>query len=156
MKHSVMRRLHFPAIAVGVMVASALTTAQRNPYRNYTVDKFVLSMQTAGRNFGAVNDLLAKNDFETAKAQLTRAREQLAITVQFWRDKQKDDAVKMLRDTLTKMDALDAELSREKVDAATVSAAARQVNAACQTCHAGYRDQDPATKAYRLKPGSVQ
>ena len=156
MKHSVMRRLHFPAIAVGVMVASALTTAQRNPYRNYTVDKFVLSMQTAGRNFGAVNDLLAKNDFETAKAQLTRAREQLAITVQFWRDKQKDDAIKMLRDTLTKMDALDAELSREKVDAAAVGSAARQVNAACQTCHAGYLDQDPATKAYRLKPGSVQ
>ncbi len=156
MKHSVMRRLHFPAIAVGVMVASALTTAQRNPYRNYTVDKFVLSMQTAGRNFGAVNDLLAKNDFETAKAQLTRAREQLAITVQFWRDKQKDDAIKMLRDTLTKMDNLDAELSREKVDAAAVSSAARQVNAACQTCHAAYRDQDPATKAYRLKPGSVQ
>ena len=62
MKQSVMRRLHLPAIAVGVMVASVLTTAQRNPYRNYTVDKFVLSTQTAGRNFGAVNDLLAKND----------------------------------------------------------------------------------------------
>jgi cytochrome c556 len=112
-------------------------------------------MQAVGRNFGAVNDLLTKNDFETAKAQLTRAREQLAITIQFWRDNQKDDAIRMLKDTLTKMDALDAALSREKVDTPVVGATAKKVSAACQTCHAGYRDQDPITKAYRLKPGSV-
>ncbi len=112
-------------------------------------------MKTAGRNFAAVNVSLSKNDFEAAKAQLTRAREQIAITVTFWRDNKKDDALKMLRNTLTKMDELDVALSAEKVEADAARDLARQVNAGCQSCHAVYRDQDPSTKAFRLKPGSV-
>ena len=51
-------------------------------------------MQAAGRNYAAVTDLVAGADYESAKAQLTRAREQLAITITFWRDRQKDDAVR--------------------------------------------------------------
>src|SRR3977135_1597426 len=98
------------------LAASGIVLAQRNPYRNYTEEKFVQNMQTAGRNYAAVTDLLAKMDYESAKAQLTRAREQLAITVTFWRDKKKDDAVRLLRDTLDRTDDLDAALSEERVN----------------------------------------
>lgn len=139
------------AIAIGGPVL-----AQKNPYRNYTEAKFVENMQTAGRNYAAVTDLLAKSDYETAKAQLTRAREQLAITITFWRDKKKDDAIKLLRDALERSDDLDAALSVETVDPAAVAAASRRVTAACQACHAVYRYQDPVSKAYRLKTGAVQ
>ena len=129
---------------------------QKNPYRNYTPEKFVENMQTAGRNYEAVTSLLGRSEYESAKAQLTRAREQLAITITFWRDRQKADAVGMLRTALNAMDSLDAALGAERVDAAVVRAASARVDTACNACHAVYRDQDPVTKAYRLKPGSVQ
>jgi cytochrome c556 len=62
----------------------------------------------------------------------------------------------MLRTTLTRMDDLDAALSAETVDAGAAAAAAGRVNEACEACHAVYREQDPATKAYRLKPGLIR
>src|SRR4029453_19190328 len=114
------------------------------------------NMQTAGRNYAAVTDLLAKREYEPAKAQLTRAREQLAITVQFWRDRQKDDAVKLLRDALRAMDDLDVALSAEQLQASDIGTASNRVTTACEACHARYRDQDPATKAYRIQPESLE
>jgi hypothetical protein len=145
------------AVAVLLLAGGGAAAAQKkNPYMNYTQEKFVENMQAAGRNYAAVTNLIAAADYESAKAQLTRAREQLAITITFWRDRQKEDAVRMLRAALTGMDGLDAALSTERIDAAAVKGASGRVDAACSACHGIYRDQDPATKAYRLKPGSVQ
>jgi cytochrome c556 len=149
------RRARIAAVAaaslVVVVAASGAALAQKNPYRNYNEEKFVQNMQTAGRNYAAVNDLIGKKDYESAKAQLTRAREQLAITVQFWRDKKKDDAVTLLKDSLDRSDDLDNALSAETVDPAAITAASQRLGASCQACHAQYRVQDPATKTYRVK-----
>jgi len=134
------------------MVASGTgAIAQKNPYRNYTEEKFVQNMQTAGRNYAAVTDLVARSDYESAKAQLTRAREQLAITVTFWRDRKKDDALKLLKDALDSTDDLDAALSAETAEPSVVRATSQRLAAACEACHAVYRDQDPGTKAFRMK-----
>jgi cytochrome c556 len=134
-----------------VAFASGVATAQRNPYRSYTEEKFVQNMQTAGRNYAAVTDLLAKNDYDSAKAQLTRAREQLAITVTFWRDRKKNDALGLLRNALDGSDDLDAALSAESVEPAVIRAASQKLAAACEACHAVYREQDPGTRAFRIK-----
>jgi hypothetical protein len=143
-------------LVIAFAIGSVAAAQQKNPYRNYTLDKFVENMQTAGRNYAAVTTLLGSSDYESAKAQLTRAREQLAITITFWRDRQKVDAVAMLRTALDAMDGLDVALGAERIDAAAIRAASSRVDAACNACHAVYRDQDPVTKAFRLKPGSVQ
>ena len=111
-------------------------------------------MKSVGANWDGTSASIAKGDFEEAKARLTRSREQLAVTITFWRDNKKADAVKMLRNALTKLDELDAALSVDRVEAAAATLV-RPVNEACEACHAVYRDQDPATNAYRLKPGSV-
>src|SRR5262245_59809193 len=140
-----------------VCVASAAgASAQKNPYRNYNEAKFVENMQTAGRNYAAVTDFLAKRDYDQAKAQLTRAREQLAITITFWRDRNKDDAVELLRVALRAMDDLDGSLSAESVQSSEIEAISKRVATACEACHSQYRDQDPATRAYRIKPGSIK
>ena len=144
------------AILVVVLASGTGAIAQKNPYRNYTEEKFIENMQTASRNYAAVTDLLAKSEYDPAKAQLTRAREQLAITITFWRDKKKDDAVKLLRDALLRMDDLDAALSTETIQSSEINAASQRVGVACEACHALYRDQNPITKSYRIKPGSVQ
>ena len=148
-----MNRLRtFGGAVLAVMVASGgATSAQKNPYRNYTEEKFVQNMQSADRNYAAVKAFVAKTDYESAKAQLTRAREQMALTITFWRDAKKDDAVAMLRKALNSMDDLDVAMSPERVDPAAVAGASERINAACQACHAAYRERDPSTKAYRVR-----
>ena len=152
-----MRRLTLPTIILLMVVAGSAATAQK-PYPIFTLEDFTTAMKAAGLAFATVNTALGRNDFDTAKRQLTRSRERLAVTITFWRDKKKDDAVKLLRNALTKMDDLDAALSvdNDKIDPTAVNGVAKQVDAACQACHAVYREQDPGTKAYRLKPGSAQ
>jgi cytochrome c556 len=148
--------LTLPAITVLVLAAGAHATAQKKPYPIFTQDHFVSAMKTVGQAFAAVNAALAKNELEDSKAYLAISRDRLATTITFWRDRQKDDAVKILRDVVTKMDELDAALSIEKVDPTAVSAITKQIGALCQACHSVYREQDPATKAYRVKIGSGQ
>jgi hypothetical protein len=143
-------------VIVLVAASGTATVAQKNPYRHYTEQNFVQNMQTAGRNYEAVSAFVAKDDYESAKAQLTRAREQLAITVTFWRDAKKDDAVRMLRGALKGMDDLDVALSAGKVDPALVQTVSVRITTACEACHAVYRDRDPASKGFRVKPGSVR
>jgi cytochrome c556 len=139
-------------IALAVFItASAALPAQKNPYLQYTEEKFVENKLTADRNFAAVKTFAAGADYASAKAQLTRAREQMAITITFWRDAQNDSAVTMLRKTLTSMDDLDVVMSAGKIDAAAVTSAVARIDEACTACHAAYREQDPATNSYRVK-----
>jgi hypothetical protein len=137
------------ALAVGGSLAAAQT-----PYPLLAFEDFVKLMKSVGANWGGTGASITKGDFEEAKSRLTRTREQLAVTITFWRDRKKADAVKMLRDTLTKLDELDAALSVDRVDTAATTLV-KPVNEACEACHAVYREQDPVTNAYRLKPGSV-
>jgi len=134
----------------------ALATGQERPYPIFTAEQFVSAMKTVGQAFAAVNASLGRNEFEDSKAYLVISRDRLATTITFWRDRKKDDAIKMLRDAVTKMDDLDVALSAEQIDPAAVAARVKQVGAACAACHAMYREQDPVTKAYRLKKGTVE
>jgi len=143
--------MQYLASVAALLVAVGSSVAADKPYPIFTPENLFTTMKLVGRNFAGVNASLAKSDFETAKAQLTRSRELLAVTITFWRDRQKDDAIKVLKDAVTKMDALDAALSAEKIDSAAAAAVAKQIGADCQTCHSSYREQDPATKAFRLK-----
>jgi len=146
-------RISFTAFLLASLAGAAVGD---KPYPVFTPDNFANNMRLLGPNFGAVNAALAKGDFENAKAHLVRSRELLAITVTFWRDRKKDDALKMLRDTLTRMDELDNILSSESIDQAAALATAKQVGGGCQSCHSLYREQIPGTKGYRVKDGSRQ
>jgi cytochrome c556 len=144
------------AALVVAAAPSAAIAQDRRPYPIFTSEHFVAAMKTIGQAFQAVNAALAKNEIEDSKAYLAISRDRLATTITFWRDRKKDDAIKMLREVLTKMDELDAAISVETVNPAAVSTLVKQVGAGCAACHAVYREQDPQTKAYRLKTGSVQ
>jgi cytochrome c556 len=129
---------------------------QAKQYPIFTAEHFVSAMKTVGQAFAAVNGSLGRSEFEDSKAYLAISRDRLATTITFWRDRKNDDAIKLLRNTLAKLDDLDAALSVEKIDPASVAGAAKQVGAACEACHAKYRERDPATKAYRIKAGLAQ
>jgi hypothetical protein len=149
-----------PLIALIVVASSAagsaLAAAQTKQYHTYTAEQFIAAMKTVGQAFAAVTASLDRREFEDSKAYLAISRDRLATTISFWRDRKKDEAIKLLRGALARLDDLDAALSAEKVDPGVVAAAARQVGISCEACHALYREQDPASKAYRFKPGVIE
>ena len=44
--------------ALAFLVAATAAAQKKNPYRNYTEEKFVENMQAAGRNYAAVTTLI--------------------------------------------------------------------------------------------------
>ena len=139
-----------------MLATVGIAAAAQTKYPIFTPTNFVDTMKTVGVNFAAVNSAIASKDFPTAKAQLIRSRERLALTITFWRDRKKDNEIRILREALTKMDELDTLLSANPVDEAAAGAAVKQIGANCQSCHAANREQDPSTRAYRFKPGLVE
>jgi hypothetical protein len=136
--------------------AAASTQAQEQPkpqkYPVFTADHLDEAMKTVGLAFTLTRSAIDKNSAENAKDYLIRARDQLATTITYWRDRKNEEAIAILRETLKKMDALDAAMSAESTDMKAASTLAASVNQSCESCHMKYRDQDPATKAYRVKP----
>jgi hypothetical protein len=133
--------------------AAGLAQEKAQKYPIFTADHLDDAMKTVGLAFTLTRSSIDKNAAETAKDYLVRARDQLATTITFWRDRKNDDAIAILRETLKKMDALDAAMSTETVDIKAASTLAGSVNQSCEACHTKYREQDPATKVYRVKAG---
>jgi hypothetical protein len=149
-------------VVAGVLLwfGGALIAAQQPPasqqYPIFTNEHLDEAMKTVGLAFGLARSAIEKNSAENAKDYLIRSRDQLATTITYWRDRKKDDAVAILRETLKKMDALDALLSEETVNQRAASDLAGSVAASCEACHGKYREQDPASKAYRVKADAVR
>ena len=140
------------ATALALGGAAALAQEQPQKYPVFTADHLDEAMKTVGLAFTLTRSAIDKNSAENAKDYLIRARDQLATTITYWRDRKNEDAISILRDTLKKMDALDAAMSADAADMKAASTLAVSVNQSCEACHAKYRVQDPATKAYRVKP----
>jgi hypothetical protein len=109
-------------------------------------------MKATGRNMELARAAIAAGDSETVQMRVARAREQLFPTVSFWRNRKDTEAVKLLRDAVATLDALDGSLSKQAQDVPAVKEALMKVDAACQRCHVAYREEDSASKSFRLKP----
>src|SRR5882672_9672338 len=151
--HRGLGRLTGLIVVCGAVGGGALATGQEKPYPIFTAEQFVSAMKTVGQAFTAANASLGRNEFEDSKAFLAISRDRLATTITYWRDRKKDDAVRMLRNVLTKMDELDAALSADRVSGSDVEAIGKQVETGCVACHQIYREQDPATKGFRIASG---
>ena len=155
------RRLPRPvlAAAASVLVAAALllpasSPAQQGPYPIFTEAHLDATMTTLGPNVAGVRAALAAGDYSTAKERAIRSREQLATTITFWRDRDRDDAVGWLRTALDRLDALDTVLSVESVDPAAAVAIGDEIAEACNACHAVYREDD-GDGTYRVRSSAL-
>lgn len=138
--------------AAAVFCLAGLAPAQDPVYPLYSGDDLDEAMKGVGRQFSLLTRMVEAGDFEEAKVRVTRAREQLSPTIVFWRKNSRDDAIGMVRDATGRLDALDAALSEPTIDPAALGAALAAVDAACQACHAAYREPDPAAaETFRLK-----
>jgi hypothetical protein len=130
---------------VGLLAAASVVSAQdaTKPYPIFTADQLDATMKTVGPNVVGLRAALAADDLELAKERGIRAREQLATTMTFWRDRERDDAVGLLRDVLRSFDALDTALSRDAVDRGAVDRLSTEIGSGCAACHASYRREGP-------------
>jgi hypothetical protein len=144
-----------PALTVAVLLSLPPAAAgQDGPYPIFTEAHLDAIMTTLGPNVAGVRAALAAEDFATAKERAIRSREQLATTVTFWRDRERQDAVGWLRTALSRLDALDTALSVEPVDGAVAAAIAGEITEACTACHAVYREPD-GDGGYRVKSSAI-
>jgi cytochrome c556 len=138
------------ALVLGGSAAFAQEQAPKYPI--FKAEHLEEAMKTIGLAFTLTRSAIDKNSPENAKDYLVRARDQLATTITYWRDRKNEDAIATLRETLKKMDTLDAAMSAETVDMKAAATLAGSIGQSCEACHAKYREQDPTTKAYRVKP----
>jgi cytochrome c556 len=145
-----MRRFVGCAAALGVALASAVLVAQTTVKTAEELDK-VMKKASA---FRQVDKAVQSNNAADAKAQLAVVKAAVLESQSFWLTHKKDDAVKMNKESLAKLDELEKVLSAEKLDVAAATAAFKQAGGACRSCHQQYRVEDDNNQ-YHLKPGSV-
>lgn len=141
---------YLAAATATVLCAGGAVLAQDYPL--FDAGDLDEAMRGVGRQFSLLTRVVEAGDFEEAKVRVTRAREQLSPTITFWRKSERPDAVAMVRDATGLLDDLDVVLSEPTINPAAVGAGLAAVDAACQACHAVYREADPAAAdAFRLK-----
>ena len=113
-------------------------------------EEFDRAMKTIGASVDAVDEAVASGSFAPAKTPLALARQVLASTRPVWETGGEPDAVRMTREAVAALDALDKVLSAGAVDAAAADAALQDVKRACDACHAVHREGDEET-GYRRK-----
>ena len=138
--------------SAGVLAIGCASVAALSAQRVFTVDDLDSAMKAVGRNVDLAKGAIAAKDFDTAKLRIARGREQLSLTYSFWLLEKRPDGMKMVRNATATLDNLDAVLSTSPVDPAAAAAVVAKVDAACQACHAIYREEDTATRTFKLKP----
>jgi cytochrome c556 len=102
----------------------------------------------------AIQKALKSQAYGDARKALATAKENVLLSQSFWVEHKKDDAVKMNKETIAKIETLEKLIATDTVDAPAVEAALKEVGASCRTCHQQYRATD-AENNFILKPGSI-
>lgn len=133
-------------VAAAVVGAGTLAGAQKviGP------EEFDAAMKTIGAALEAAEEALGSASYVEAKTPLALTRQVLASTRPEWEANGQPDAVRMNREAVAALDALDKVLSAATVDAGLAGAAYDDVARTCEACHAAYREGDAQT-GYRMR-----
>jgi hypothetical protein len=135
---------------VVIALASAVVAAQKVT----TADELDKTMKRIAPAQAATNKAIQAMSWADAKAQVAIVKQALMDTESFWTAHKKDDAVTMLKDSITKVATVEQALNAPTPDQQAVLAAFKQVGATCTACHKQYREQDE-NQQYKLKAGSI-
>ncbi len=130
-------------LGVAVMAQAKLTTA----------DEYAATMKSNAQAVGAMNKAIGSSAYADARTQIVTLRQNYMALQGFWMDKKKDDAVAIVKDGLSRLDALDKTLSVPTIDQMAAQAAVKEFGGnTCGACHKLYREGDAQT-GFRFKPG---
>jgi cytochrome c556 len=137
-----------PALMIGLLgvVVGAQGTVT-------TQEEHAKVMKSNAQAVGAMNKAIGSAAYADARMQAATLRQNFTALQGFWSSKKKDDAVAILKDGLTRLDALDKTLAAATVDQMAAQAAAKEFGGnTCGACHKLYREGDAQT-GFRFKAG---
>jgi len=136
--------------AMLIALSGAIVTAQN---KVTTPEEFDKAMKPAGPAMRTIGKALASGAAADVKKELATVKAALMDTQSFWVLHKKDDAVKMNKESLAKVEALEKLVDGDKV-APEAAAALKEVGGSCSACHKQYREQD-AEGNYKIKAGTI-
>jgi cytochrome c556 len=120
-----------------------------------STEEYAKLMKANVQAVGAMNKAIGSGGYADAKTQLATLRQNFTSLQGFWAGVKKDDAVAIVKDGLTRLDALDKMLSAATVDQMAAQAAAKEFGGAtCGACHKLYREGDNQS-GFKFKPGVI-
>jgi cytochrome c556 len=144
-----MRRFTTCATALFVLWLGTLAIAQN---KITTVEQYAALMKSNAQANGAMNKAIGSGAFQDARTQLTTLRQNFMNLQAFWTERKQDAAIGIVKDGLTRIDALDTLLGAPAPDQMAAQAAAKELQGACGACHKMYREGD-AKEGFRFRPG---
>jgi hypothetical protein len=118
-----------------------------------TLEEHAMVMKANAQANGALNKAIASGSFADARMQVTTLRQNFMTLQTFYAEKKKDDAVAILKDGLSRLDALDKLLAAPAPDPMAAQAAMKEFGGnTCGACHKLYREGDAQT-GYRINAG---
>jgi cytochrome c556 len=137
--------------AILMACSTALVVAQT---KVTTPEEFDKAMRPAGPAMRNIGKMVASGGAAAdVKKEIAVLKTALNDTQSFWVLHKKDDAVKMNKASIAKLEAFEALLTGEKVDPA-VAATMKEVGGTCAACHKQFREQD-AEGNYKIKTGTI-
>lgn len=138
------------SMSVAVLGAAVIAQGQVTSAEDYAK-----LMKANAQAAGAMNKAIGSGAFADARTQVATLRTNYMELQRFWSDKKKDDAVGIVKDGLTRLDALDKMLGAATVDQMAAQAAGKEFGGAtCGACHKLYREGD-AQSGFKFKAGVI-
>ena len=124
-------------------LAAALVVAQA-PAKIATFEDHAALMKANAQANGALGKAVGSGAFADGRTQITALRQNYRTLETFWTEKKNDTALKIVKEGLTRLDALDKMLQAPAPDQPAAQAAVKEfAGATCAPCHKELRDGDP-------------
>jgi hypothetical protein len=119
-----------------------------------TLQDHVALMKSNAQANGALNKAVGSGAFADARAQVATLRQNLMTLQAFWMEKKNAEAVKVVKEGLSRLDALDKMLGASAPDQVAAQAAAKEFGGnTCGACHKMLREGDAQT-GFRFQAGA--
>lgn len=144
-----MQRFFMSTVALLVVLVVGVTAQAK-----MTLEEHAKIMKSNAQAVGAMNKAIASASYADARTQLATLRTNYMTLQGLWASVKKDDAVAIVKDGLTRLDAVDKMLSAATVDQMAAQGAVKEFQGAtCGACHKLYREGDGKTTPYSFKAG---
>jgi cytochrome c556 len=144
-----MQRFFMSTVALLVVLVVGMTAQAK-----MTLEEHAKIMKANAQAVGAMNKAIGSASYADARTQLATLRTNYMTLQGMWAGVKKDDAVAIVKDGLTRLDAVDKMLSAATVDQMAAQAAVKEFQGAtCGACHKLYREGDGKTTPYSFKAG---
>ena len=115
-----------------------------------TLEEHAKIMKANAQSMGPMNKAIASANYADARTQVATLRTNFMTLQGMWASVKKDDAVAIVKDGLSRLDAISA----ATVDQMAVQGAVKEFQGAtCGACHKLYREGDGKTTPYSFKAG---